>query len=395
MRYMISQFHHRPMIPLTVILFASIIVLSLCSLQDGSIAAQAHFDELYHQIEVRCTVTNLAGTRSDGLEIYPGILFRFTGEQNPNPKDPEQVADLVEDVQIKGSWKFQWNGEEYTLAGITSTRIASPLRPENGSTIFYNEGAEESFFSGDGMQCIIPLDMMKKIQKQALPENALEIRLEPQHKGGGAFEGALQILGTYHSADEKTVYCPWDTYVSIIRSMDEFEIADACFATLRSNDDVELLRKKTEKWLAAPDPSFAGQSQVNGISLALDIDDSQLRQAEQTLENSMAVNRVASILVLILSTGAGAFVGFLMIRSRKKDIALMRTMGTPNSSIYCSFVLEQMIFVILGAVVGGSKFMWTPALWLVLFVCAYFAGLSGALLIMLRKNLLTTTKEDE
>ena len=128
---------------------------------------------------------------------------------------------------------------------------------------------------------------------------------------------------------------------------------------------------------------------------AFDINHLQLSQAQTNLENSMTVNQIAAVLVLALSAAAGAFIGFLMIRNQKKEIALMRTMGTPNSRIYMSFVIEQMVFVVLGAIVGGSKFMWNPVSWLVLFVCVYFIGLSAALLVMLRKNLLTTIKEDE
>ena len=134
---------------------------------------------------------------------------------------------------------------------------------------------------------------------------------------------------------------------------------------------------------------------VGNYYLALDINDSQLSQAKTNLENSMTVNRVAAVLVLALSAVAGAFIGFLMIRNRKKEIALMRIMGTPDSRIYVSFVIEQLIFVVLGAIIGGSKFMWNPVSWLVLFVCVYFIGLSAALLVMLRKNLLATIKEDE
>lgn len=394
MLYMIKRFRHHPFVGSAVILFASIIVMGLCSLQHSGLAARTHFAELYQQIDVRCTITSLSGTSSDGLQIYPAMIFRFTGEGNTDPKDQENVAEYVENVQIKGSRNFQWNGKEYTLVGITSIEIAPSLRPENGCTIFYNEGVAADLFGGDGMHCIVPLNMMQEMKKQALPEDVLDIWLDNSYEDN-AFEGALQIMGTYHSADEKTVYCPWKTYVRILRCMGEYEMADALHMTLRDNDNVHLLREITKKWLVAPDPALAGKAQINGISLALDIDDSQLRQAAQTLENSMTVNRITSILVLLFSAVSGAFAGYLMIRCRKKEISLMRTMGTSNSRIYLSFVAEQFIFVILGAIVGGLKFMWSPALWLVLFACVYFIGLSAALLVMLRKNLLTTIKEDE
>lgn len=101
------------------------------------------------------------------------------------------------------------------------------------------------------------------------------------------------------------------------------------------------------------------------------------------------------MLVFVLATGAGAFVGFLVIRSRKRKIALMRALGTSNGRIYAIFALEQMFFVFLGTLAGEVKFMWTPALWLILFVCVYYVGLSVAIIITLRKNLLFSIKENE
>ena len=209
------------------------------------------------------------------------------------------------------------------------------------------------------------------------------------------YVGMLSVIGTYSGKNDKTIYCPWDTYVEILRSMGRYETADSLYATLRNNNNLSLLRETASQYFAEPNPNHAGLEMVGDYYLALDINDSQLSQAQTNLENSMTVNRIAAVLVLVLSAVAGAFVGFLMVRSRKKEIALMRTMGTPNSRIYVSFVIEQMIFVILGTIVGGSKFLWNLMLWLVLFVGMYFSGLSVALLVMLRRNLLTTVKEDE
>lgn len=395
MRYILKCFRRRPLLAVAVILFSAIIAFALCGLHNANVKAQAHFDEIYHTIEVRCTITNLSGTRSDGLDIYPTSIHRFTGTGTTDPKDTKNVADLVKDVQIKGSRQFIWNDEKYTLVGITSPQIAPSLQPENGCTVFYYEGADESFFRFDGMQCIIPEAMLKKLQKLELPEDALDIHIDVSRRTETPFDGQLQIVGTYRNQDEKIIYCSWATYRGIIRSMSGRVLADAMFATLVNNDDVDLLRQETRRWFATPDPANAGKQTIGNFYLGLDINDSQLRQAEETLETSLTINRAAAILVFVLSAGAGAFVGFLMIRSRKRDIALMRTMGTSNARIGFSFAIEQMICVALGAIVGGAGFFWTPIRWLALFAGIYCVGLTVALLIFLRNNLLTTIKEDE
>jgi len=99
--------------------------------------------------------------------------------------------------------------------------------------------------------------------------------------------------------------------------------------------------------------------------------------------------------VFILTAGAGFLTGFLIIRSRKRDIALMRTVGGSNVGVYFCFFLEQMACIILGIIFGGAYNLWQPIDKLLIFALIYIAGLSLALVILLNKNLLTTVKEDE
>lgn len=387
-----ARIRRMPLISVAVTLFTAIIAMALCGLYSGNLEAQTHYNSIYNKIDVTCTVTNLAGDQSDQLAIPAGTIALFTGSI---PSTPSDLMDLLENVQIKGTAQIYWNGNEYTLAGITSVRAAQNLWAENGCTIFWNDGYDESIFSENQPVCIIPQKVAEAMEWEISQTGGFPLQLSAIYHGETDYEGVLRIAGTYRGKDEKTIYCPWDTYVAILRSMGRYETADSLSATLCDNNDLQTLRDTAAYWFAEPNPNAAGMDEYNGYYHALDINDSQLVQAKTNLDNSLSVNRIAAILVLALSTVTGAFIGFLMIRNRKKEIALMRTMGTPNSRIYVSFVIEQMIFVVLGAIVGGSKFMWNPVSWLILFVCVYFIGLSAALLVMLSKNLLTTIKEDE
>ena len=111
--------------------------------------------------------------------------------------------------------------------------------------------------------------------------------------------------------EDKAIYCPWETYLEIFRSTGRAVMADSLSATLRNNEDLELFREEAAKWFAEPDARAAGMIENDGFFLALDINDSQLKQAKQNLENSIAVNRIAAAAIFVLSAGAGALVGFL------------------------------------------------------------------------------------
>ena len=224
---------------------------------------------------------------------------------------------------------------------------------------------------------------------------AFPLVIEARYSYEKSYSGELEIAGLYNSEDTATIYCPWDTYAAILRNMGTLASADSLSAVLRDNRKLEEFRELSGRWFMEPTPKAAGMEYMNGYYYALDINDSQLLQADTNLKNSMAVNRIAVIVVFIMSTIAGALVGFLMIRNRKREIIIMRTVGTPDHRIYTSFVLEQLACVTPGILVGGAYFLWNPLSWLALFAGVYFVGLSAAVLLSLKKNLLATIKEDE
>ena len=84
-----------------------------------------------------------------------------------------------------------------------------------------------------------------------------------------------------------------------------------------------------------------------------------------------------------------------MIRSRKKEIALMRTMGTGNLAVFFGMLFEQMACVLLGAAIGGAFSLWQPIQRIGLFVGIYAVGLMIALVVFMSTNLLSSLKEDE
>ena len=109
----------------------------------------------------------------------------------------------------------------------------------------------------------------------------------------------------------------------------------------------------------------------------------------------MIVNRLSSALVFLMSALAGFLTGFLVIRSRKREIALMRTLGCSGRRICAEFASEQLACLFVGVLLGGSYALWRPLWKLALFAAINFAGLSTALIVFLNINLLSAMKEDE
>lgn len=382
LRYIFRQFVRRPLIPLALLLFSGCVASVLCGLHASSQQAQAHYDSIYDTIEVRCRVTTMTGSRSDNLRMSMNDVKFFTDQYGAASA---HIADMVTDVQIKGQQALDGDLRGYTLYGMTSVELASALHSDNGGHISWCDGFDAHMLAGSEDFCIIPDLLTDRVQEGAITLPILMGYTDEPH------ELTLPVGGVYQGRDIRGVYCPFGVLAELWRSTREpVGSIMAINARVLDNHRIDQLAARAAAHYPPPDPRNVSSSQ----SYALYIDDALLVRAEQTLQSSLLMSRITSVLVVMLTACAGFLLGFLIVRQRGREIVLMRTMGTPTSTIYAGFAFEQMLCVILGALVGGAYFLWLPAERLALFAGIYFIGLTIALLIFLRRNLMITIPEE-
>ncbi len=380
-----------PIPALSVLLFAMILSVTLCVLHKANDAEVKKYNETWHTIPVQFGVTNLSATNSENLNIPWTFADVFTGEGD--------LAKYVTNLERVCRHAITGGYEGYMLEGITSTVPVSALWPENGTYILWREGYAESIFGSGEPLCIVP-DAMPVLTDDETGETYIELDFaywytEPVQEHTCRFT----VAGTYRGGDGKTIYCPFRVCEQIYAALNEPLYVQSIRATLASNDLLEELREVSMKWFAEPNPLGKeapwGKLGYMHYPYALDIHDDLLMRASATLQRSIATNRICTTIVLCLSAGAGLLIGILMVRSRKREIMLMRTMGTTETAIYISFTIEQMLCFLLGILLGGTYNAWQPPGQLAVMAVTFFLGLTAALLIFLRKRLMTTIKEDE
>lgn len=391
-----NRFRRAPLSTLSVILLAAVLSASLCALHAANIAEQARYDETVENVEVKLVVTNLSATRSVGLEAPAWVDKVFTSRLTDNG-----LLNYVKDVQIRaiqgvestmvGDGRFDTN----QLVGITGFGIAPELNP-GGVTWF--DGYDESLFSGKEKVCLVPESALPEGYDGTTPLTAFVTCYYYYWEFPYTTTVEMTVAGTY-SGQDGNFYCPYKTVTKIQSSLSNTEGIDAIQATLIDNSMIEEVREVSKAWFAKPNPT-GEKTPWRYIyyfyyPYALDIDNDRLVEAEQTLKISILINELCAVLVFALSAGASFFVGFLMIRSRKREIALMRTLGTPVPSVFLNLALEQLLCLAAGTAIGGGFFGFEPPERLVMFAAVYFTGLCLALVIFLGKNLMTTLKEDE
>ncbi len=390
--YSIKRLLRAPLSALGVLLFAAVLSAVLCGLQAASDQELQKYNDTYHSIPVELTVTNLSASKTTNLNIPGWIMDLFTGSQS---RDPD-FCGYVEDVQMIMTYRLYDGGKlSDPVAGITSIGVCKEFLPEAGGSIEWFDGYDESILSTNERVCLVEKGNPSETVSLMFIQEGNIASKHPQ-----IYRRTFKVVGTYTSdAASALYYCPFETMKDLYREMIVPFKVQTLKATLADNDQLEEFRAKAANWFAKPNAVGKamewGEYGYDYYPFALDINDDLLQQATATLENSMLINKLCALLVFVLSAGAGFLIGFLMIRGRKREIILLRAMGTSNLAIYAGFTFEQMLCVILGVVVGGAAFLWRPVQRLGLFVGIYFVALTVALVIFLHTNLLSSIKEDE
>ena len=444
-RHTINRMKRSPVRVVAVLLFAAVITMIICALQASNDEEMRHYEKAYQAIPIKFSVNNPSATDVEFSSLMPGwVLDLFTGESPVEIVDVSAAKDwdekqeiidnteptkislqeYVKDLQFKMTYTIRTiNGKKYTgargttfLYGMNSIYSDKQLLPEYGCEIKWYEGYDESIFSGDEPVCLIPESKatadhydngggeaelyFSYSRRQMIDGVSVEV-------DSGEYECKLKIVGTYTAGDELSIYCPFPIIEQVYEELEQEYRIDSLSGMIADNMRLEEFLEKADMFFM--DPSQKDEEIPWGIVVfnrenkyandhyryAMDINDEHLAELSAILQESIKFNRFVTVLVVILSVISGFLIGFLMIRRRKRDIILMRTVGESNFRLYIGFVLEQMICVILGIAVGGAYYKWNPMDKLILFAIVYFVALTLALAIFMSKKLIKNIKEDE
>ena len=446
-RHTINRMKRSPVRVVAVLLFAAVITMIICALKASNDEEMRHYEKAYQAIPIKFTVTqpSVVNEELGWGSLMPGwILDLFTGESPVEIVDVSAAKDwdekqeiidnteptkislqeYVKDLQFKMTDSIRTiNGKKYTgargttfLYGMNSIYSDKQLLPEYGCEIKWYDGYDESIFSGDEPVCLIP---ESKATADHYDNGGGEAELYFSYQTrtmvngvstvvkSGEYECKLKIVGTYTAGDELSIYCPFSIIEQVYDELEKEYRIDSLSGMIADNMRLEEFLEKADMFFM--DPSKKDEEIPWGIVVfnredeypnefylyAMDINDEHLAELSAILQESIKFNRFVTVLVVILSVISGFLIGFLMIRRRKRDIILMRTVGESNFRLYIGFVLEQMICVILGIAVGGAYYKWNPMDKLILFAIVYFVALTLALAIFMSKKLIKNIKEDE
>ncbi|MBR5536586.1 MAG: hypothetical protein IKU58_01640 [Clostridia bacterium] len=231
--------------------------------------------------------------------------------------------------------------------------------------ITWLDGYDISVLEGQEAVCLAPLSL------------ELELGSTVVVPLGGVYRGQtmeLTVVGLYgkeyRSADEEdTYYCP-------LGAMEVF---------LRENQQkityniLEMELQKLDKL-----GEFKAQMSKLGLekgSARLTVNDALLQQVTAKFRQHIRLLNTLLPVLLAVVAGIGFGLSFLLLRGRKKEAAVLRSLGTRRRQVFGIFLLESAIQASLGTLLGGllasgamGKSAFAPQYLALVLICFLLGG---------------------
>lgn len=350
MPYFWKQMYKRWASSLGAILLGLAFAFSLSWLAKARVDTAAGIEDVYDNMRVKCAVTNLKGTQSTTLALASWVPMLFMEdlevEGMPGIKDP--FYDYVTDVQAAVRVPCTLYGQKITLLGLTGLAAEPSLLAENGGTVVWREGFDESIFSGTEAVCLAPMSYDSDTVVFTLTSPTEETQ-QREFTVAGNCAGEL-------------FYCPWE----VGREMSTFAMGyfntDRISATFRDNRKIdEFWQNFGSRYFAEPNRTgeptpWESSPMYVSYPYALAIYDDTLNATVEKLEKNQKILTAASYLVLAAAFGTAALGGFLTLRSRSQELKLQYIMGISQWKLLLAAVAEQGVLSLGGILTGAAAF---------------------------------------
>ena len=392
-----------------ILIFVSMTLMILILSVDIILTDQRlQWEETMDSVPVQAVISDWHGASFEELNIsylYISLIFKEDSRLAPFISDPLLKRSIDCNMIIKGEPVFA------ILTGMTGLAADPILTPENGVSIIFNEGFDESILRSDKNVCLINQKILDIIGTDAktitldfseiinmMQERVLVLREmninAPEVIDIGPME--FTIAGIISGGNPNQVICPWKTIHKIDKNIYGVPVADSMSFTVTDNRFLNDLKTLLPQYFSrltpgmAPDPSPDKPYPPPAIILR----DSTFLRIIIPLERNIEFLQSMIPVLYILVVGIGFLSSFLVIRNRKQEFAVMRSLGTKKHQVFFIVLLESLTVCIMGSLVAilimlffGLTFY--SLLYSIIFIICFMIGCSLAIINILSVNILT------
>lgn len=333
LRYTLLHIRRRPLQFLCVFVAVSLLGCLLLSVHTSMQVRQTSLDTLVDSSEVWCVIGRVGNARWAASAHHVSQLLQ------PDAGDFAAFVDAyVTDVRAKATLNVSPTGmpAEVEATFLTCWEADDSLRLLDERRLTMVQEYDTSCLRGSETVCIAgsmvaPLGASLTF---ALPENC------------GGTEITVRVVGTI--TDDDSIYLPWTLYESSIPDLYAATPADSVSFRLKDNHLIDAFRQEAAAFYA---PEHASSGEYPSYEHTLVIRDAQFRENTTAAERNLTMMRMLTPAFLVMALGIGLLLVALMLRTRRTEYAILRSMGQS-----AKFILLQSVTETLLAAVPGCTF---------------------------------------
>ncbi|HBI57237.1 MAG TPA: hypothetical protein DDY38_10460 [Firmicutes bacterium] len=342
---------------LAVIGVSLVLVLFMNIYAESIVKHQAALNDLHAGIEVTGNITSHDGSILDDLDISGDVIGLL-----------EQSGFIAQGLYtrnlrfLQGPWPQLEPVELYAmlvsapkLVGATDIAAISSFASEGASLPEYMEGYDQGLFSSQERVCIASGNFLQENGLELGDEIKLTVAENPKKIKDNYCHGTvtLQIVGTYQSnkLNNDPLYCLGEVMQEICQEIELPPAWDSARFTIANTQQLNHFKALLRRL------GFVSLNQVQGEEISEDrlgfiINDSILTDATASVTGYIALSRILYPIIYLLCAGIGFVVSYLLVRLRKPEFAIMRSLGTSRAAGFVTLFLEQALLAMIGAGLG-------------------------------------------
>lgn len=333
-------------------------------------------DRTYRDTVIEGVITNAAGSRRTGLTINAGTYDKLT-----KPPLDELIRDIAlerrSNVMTYTTLTYEASSEEESgeegaaepntvtdrldaaLVGITFPDRASELSKFTGAAITYFDGFDETVFTSADDVCFISDDLAECMSEiKGKPHISVFYSTEVLKKDANGelnwdfetTERIIQVAGMVSGGRSGRLYVPYRWLTAWQRTVPEKVYAESCTFIVADNYRMDEIRAALEKYFVVPDPRMSGDDDSFGYKILDEVFNASIKRINDNIRLMKAL--VPSLYVA--ASLIGFLVSFLMMRTRTREFAVMRSLGVKHACVTAAACFEQTLLTLLGGAVGAA-----------------------------------------
>lgn len=306
----------------TLIIVAMVATISTVFIMTFGHSITLHEEELamsYEQFEVKAYVTGATANAVPKLSIADAEKITSSG--------------FVAQFGLMAEYKLS---KYEILRGVNNIKI-DPSLERFLTSVVWKEGYDVSIFEGCELVCLVPAGI------NVLPGEQIEVSIYGETI-------PLIVAGTYGSGrqsafDVNIYYCPVATLKKICMDYGEEFTYCAMEMILCNLPQLDLFKAQM---------SEVG---LNRGSARIIINDAQMQKITGEMQHQIVIMKVIFSVLLMIVSAIAFIISVLLLRGRRREAAVMRSLGVSQVRIMYIFVIEGCIQTSLGVLFGGMLVM--------------------------------------